>query len=359
MKYRRLSKSIKHGLCLLLGLVVVWGSGLKQVWCDESGDAQGLTLETITERIQQTKDQLLRDPRGLSLTYTLGAFANPEFEFGLSGNAMTRTVIKWPELYIDVTGVNVEDGSLFHRTSVYDFLHHRTVALDQQSQKATFYPARFFFSSGHSDYYKYLHMAEGHQFYRDGVPFTQEPTVPECFARGDYHVTGIEEIDGERCVHLQGPDEIWISLEHGYYVHKRVMMSGPGLVHPVETQVLSYQLVDPQTEFWIPKKIRRKDYYGPADDPDKQGLVKLGLEINVTEVSQGGIDEAIFVLEIPAGYHVSDLLVEEKYYVKQTAFEKLMDGSHWIISTLIVLALLIVVPLISFLLYSRRQARVE
>ncbi|MFI4850251.1 MAG: hypothetical protein ACIAZJ_14185 [Gimesia chilikensis] len=359
MVYRGWSKIVKQGLCLLC-FVAVFLCSVSRGWCDERGETEALTIESITRRIQDTKDRLLRDSQGLSLTYTLGAFANPEFEFGLSGNATICNVIKWPELYIDVTGVNVEDGSLFHRTSVYDFLHHRTVALDPQSQKATFYPARFFFSSGHSDYYKYLHMAEGHQFYRDGVPFTQEPTVPECFARGDYHIVGIEEIDGEQCVHLQKPgDDIWISLDHGEYVHKREMTSGPGEPHPVETRVLSYRLVDPSTDFWIPQRIRRKDYYGPADDPDKQGQVKLGLEINVTEVSQGGIDDAIFVLNIPVGYHVSDLLVEENYYVKQTVFEKLMDGSHWIFSTLIVLALLIAVPLISFLLYSRRQSRVE
>lgn len=349
-----LLKLAKYSRFLLLSLVAVFICGVNQAWCDEAGDAQELTIETITQRIQHTKDQLLRDPRGLSLTYTLGTFADPESDFGFTGNATTRNVIKWPELYIDVTGANVAVGSLFHRTSVYNFVNHTTVALDRSHQEAVLYPARFLFSSAHSEYYKYLHIAEGYQFYLDGVQFTQEPTVPECFGSGNYHIVGMEVVDGERCVHLQGPDEIWISLEHGYYVHRRVMMSGPGLLHPVETQVLSYQLVDPQTEFWIPRQIRHKDYYGLTDDPDKQGLVKLGLEINVIEVSLGGIDDAIFDLEIPVGYHVSDLLGEEKYYIRQTTFEKLMDESHWILSALIVLVLVFIVPLISFSLYSRR-----
>lgn len=350
---------VKRGLCLLSSMVVLWVLSISQAWCDES---QELTLETITHRIQRTKDTLLRNPDGLALTYTLSAFEDPQNEFGFAGAATIRNVIKWPELYIDVTGVNLTDGSLFRRTSVYDFLHHRTVALDRQNQKAFLYPARFLFSSGHSDYFKYLQFAEGHQLYRDGIPFTQAATVPECFSRGGYQVLGIEEVDGERCVHLQKPgvDDLWISLQHGSYVHKRVTTSGPGQPHRVKTQVQSYELVDSKTEFWIPGQIQRRDYFRPDDDAARQGKVRSGREIKVTDVAQGGIDESIFALEIPVGFHVSDLMGEEKYYVQKTAFEKLVDDSHWIFSASIGISLLIIVLVVGMLLYfSRRQARME
>ena len=356
MLYCGCSKSVRQGLCLLLCFVVIFLCSVSRVWCDAGGETATLTLETIAQRIQSTKDRLLRDPRGLSVTYTVGAVEDPQSQFGFIGALTTRNVIQWPKLYIDAKGVNVEDGSLFHRTSVYDFLHHRTVALDVQSQKAVIFTARFLFSAAHSTWYKYLHLAEGHQLYRDGVPFTQAPTVPECLDSGDYQIVGKEQVDGEPCVHLQKPgDDIWISLEHGAYVHKREMTSGPGEPHPVETRVLSYRRVDPSTDFWIPQRIQRKDFYGPADNPAKQGEVKLNLEINVIEAEQGGVDEAIFALDIPVGYHVSDLMLDENYYVQKTALGTVVDEGAWIFSALIVIALVVVVLVSAYLMYSRRR----
>ena len=356
MLYRGCSKSVRQGLYLLLCFVVVCFSSVSRGWCAEGGETETLTIESIARRIQRTKDRLLRDPRGLSLTCTLGAVTDPDYNFGLTGKGTIRSVIRWPKMYIDVTGVNVEDGSLFHRTSVYDYLHYRTVVLRPESREAILYPARHAFSSSHTEYFKYLHIAEVHQFYRDGVPFTQAPTVPECLDSGDYQIVGREEVDGEPCVHLQRPgDDIWISLEHGDYVHKREMTSGPGGPHPVETQVLSYRLVDPSTDFWIPQRIQRKDYYGPADSPAKQGEVKLNLEINVIEAERGGIDEAIFTLDIPVGYHVADLMIDENYYVQKTALETVIDEAAWIFRALILIALVVVVLVSAYLMYSRRR----
>ncbi|QDV48035.1 hypothetical protein Enr17x_00440 [Gimesia fumaroli] len=349
---------MKRCLCLVFCITIVLTCCITQVRGEEIEKPQLLNLEEIIKNIQSTKEKLLRDPRGISIKYMLSAFEDPTHDFGLKGNLTVINVIKWPELYIDATGVNVEDSSRFHRTSVYNFVDHTTIALDQSHHTAILYPARFLFSSAHSDYYKYLHYAEGYQFYRLGEPFTQVPTVPECFFSGDYQVVGVEEIDGEKCVHIQrkGYDDIWLSLLHGFYVHKRVVTYGPDQPRKFETLVLSYQLIDKKNNLWVPMNIQRKFYFGLDNEASKHDQVRLGLEINVTDVSVGDIDDSIFTLEIPDGYHVSDLLADEKYYYKNRPFDEVVAKPSWMTSALILVNILVVLLVISLFLYQKNKS---
>ena len=355
----KITTSAKRSLHVLFSISFVFISCITPVHSEEAESSQQPQLDEVMKNIQSTKEKLLRDPRGIAMEYTFSAFEDPRGNFGFQGDHTVKNVIKWPQLYIDATGVNIEDGSLFHRTSVYDFMRHRTIALDRPQQKAVIYPARFLFSSAHSIYYKNLHYAEGHQLYRFGLPFSQAPTIPECFSSGNYQVAGIEDVDGESCIHIQhaGFDDIWISKEHGFHVHKRVVTYGPDQPRQFETLVLSYQLIDQKKNLWAPMKIRRKEYFGIDSEAELHDQVRLGLEINVTKISIGDIDESVFALHIPNGFHVSDLLIEEKYYVKNPPFDGAVSMSTWIAFALIFVSFIVVFLVISLSLFKRNGTK--
>ncbi|MFH1303003.1 MAG: hypothetical protein ABIK07_18235, partial [Planctomycetota bacterium] len=68
-------------------------------------------------------------------------------------------------------------------------------------------------------------------------------------------------------------------------------------------------------------------------------------------------DDSIFTLEIPDGFHVSDLLAEEKYYYKNRPFDEVVVKPSWMTSALILVNIFVVLVVISLLLYQKNKSR--
>ncbi|WP_437191317.1 hypothetical protein [Planctomicrobium sp. SH527] len=273
-----------------------------------------ISVSELTSQINETKAKFFHCEGGWRFKYEYSATIDRENWFAFSGPLSVEVALLWPKYRLHATGTQADDNRRMNRVSVYDFVEHQTVAIDQLDKHVFVSPDRHMFSSGFSSYLKMLQWAEGDQNFRLGSSAI-DFTVPECFAQTEYKNRGEEVVDGVRCIHLPSPDDdIWIAFENGYFVKRReTRYPGTSLlkskVEVVETRAI--QGIEVLRFPWI---IQLTEFVEPDHTTDDENRILRQFELRMLSAEAGTVSTDEFNLTYPPGALVEDLLTETTYY---------------------------------------------
>jgi len=300
--------------CCAAATAILVSSGATLLAADSRSDGEisAISLATLHDEVLGAKQRLLMFPGGMDVTCEYYAVEDPTQDFGFSGKATIRAVWLWPKLYISVDAIDHPDGGVFHRVSVYDFERHETTAYDATT--VHIFPNRHMFSSAFSLLFRGLQWGEGYQSYRYGTENPDLMTVPEVLLRPSYAVVGVEDLDGERCLHVanEGSDDLWLAVDHGWLTQRRRQrFSAHGALREM-SEISGYQEISP--DVWLPATITTTQYREPKlpDEPADQVFKRLRLD--VVRQSHGDVSPSQFELELPKGARVTDLINKKRYY---------------------------------------------
>lgn len=141
--------------------------------------------------------------------------------------------------------------------------------------------------------------------------------LPEALSRNavEYHVLPQRQtIDGAECLVLERPkrDRLWLDPALGYAIRRRDFRRPDGTLRD---RVLLKNFAEAAPALWLPQLIVHEQYCGPGDPPDLQNKVSGVRTLQVNELKVAPLPDEQFIVPIPEGARVSDMVRNINYDV--------------------------------------------
>jgi hypothetical protein len=138
----------------------------------------------------------------------------------------------------------------------------------------------------------------------------------------------LQVVDGFHChVVTSGPDTMWIDVEHGFSLRRRVWFQMTNLER---APVLAYIYVNKDfrqeaANTWLPHQCYRLDFAGTLEPPNTHGTLTEVHAVTARTINVNTVSDGLFELTFPPGTSVQDLVANKSYLVPQG--EHLLDDA--------------------------------
>ena len=125
-----------------------------------------------------------------------------------------------------------------------------------------------------------------------------------------------EDVDGFLCwvVEYPGMDRLWIDVDHGYAVRKRIYHWGPG--KPRKFAVLNQDWKEVTPGLWLPHKQIVDKYASIVSEDSKiWDQVTARMHYEVEEILIDNVPDSLFEVSLPVGTRVIDLVRGTQYTI--------------------------------------------
>jgi hypothetical protein len=128
----------------------------------------------------------------------------------------------------------------------------------------------------------------------------------------------LQVVDGFPChVVTSGPDTIWIDIEHGFSMRRRVWFQMSNLK---SAPVLAFIYVNKDfrqdaDNIWLPHQCYRLDFAGTLEPVNTHGLLTEVHAVMAKTIHVNTVTDDLFDLSFPAGTNVQDLVTNRSYFV--------------------------------------------
>jgi hypothetical protein len=187
----------------------------------------------------------------------------------------------------------------------------------------------------------YIHRAKldgvdsRHMWYFDAVSIPTGPgaaqrsksawCVPTALSQASVYrvLPTLQLVDGFPChVVTSGPDTIWIDVEHGFCMRRRVWFQRRNFK---SAPVLGFIYVNKDfreyaDNIWLPSQCYRLDCAGSLEPENTQGLLTEVNTVTAKTICVNTVADDLFELSFPAGTNVQDLVTNKSFLVP--------DGEH-------------------------------
>jgi hypothetical protein len=136
----------------------------------------------------------------------------------------------------------------------------------------------------------------------------------------------LQNVDGFNChVVTNGPDTIWIDVDNGFSMRRRVWFQVTG---SAQLPVLAFVYVNQDfcryaERIWLPQKCYRLDFAGAVEPLNTQGLLSEVHTIKAKTINANSVSDDFFEFAFPGGTNVFDLVTNKSYVIPHG--ENLLD----------------------------------
>jgi len=154
---------------------------------------------------------------------------------------------------------------------------------------------------------------------KDFEDLLDHPFLPEFLEqnREKYVVhPNTEDVDGFRCwvVEYPGMDKMWIDVEHGFAVRKRIYHFGEG--KPRKFAIRNQEWKEVAPDLWLPHKQTVDKYVSILpEDPKIWDQVTARMYYEVNEILINSVPDELFDVILPVGTHVVDIARDARYTI--------------------------------------------
>jgi hypothetical protein len=128
----------------------------------------------------------------------------------------------------------------------------------------------------------------------------------------------LQEVDGFLChVVTNGADTIWIDVENGFAMRRRVWFQMRNLS---SMPVLAFVYANKEfrqygDSMWLPHRCYRIDFAGPMEPVNTQGMLTDVHTVTAKNINVNNVSDDMFEFDFPPGTNVQDLIRNKSYFV--------------------------------------------